>query len=155
MFASVRRSYLQFLFQALDLPFLPTFTDFQFKTKTRINVKNEINFLGFGAIDQFQLNTGASPTPENQYILSYIPVNEQWSYTVGTNYKHFFNKSYVTVVASRNHLDNTTIKYQDNVEISENLIQDYISYETENKLKVKLNAKVNQFSLNTGVFPKI
>ena len=28
---SVRRSYLQFLFGALKLPFLPTYTDFQFK----------------------------------------------------------------------------------------------------------------------------
>ena len=30
---SVRQSYLQFLFDMLDLPFLPTFTDVQFKLK--------------------------------------------------------------------------------------------------------------------------
>ena len=35
---SVRQSYLQFLFDMLDLPFLPTFTDAQFKLKTRFNV---------------------------------------------------------------------------------------------------------------------
>jgi hypothetical protein len=31
---SASHSYLQFLFSALGLPFLPTYDDFQFKTKT-------------------------------------------------------------------------------------------------------------------------
>ena len=35
--ASARRSYLQFLFSALKLPFLPTYNDFQFKVRTRLN----------------------------------------------------------------------------------------------------------------------
>ncbi len=33
---SVRQSYLQFLFSALELPFLPTFTDYQFKLKDKL-----------------------------------------------------------------------------------------------------------------------
>src|SRR4030043_330260 len=34
---SARRSYLKFLFSLLELPFSPTYNDFQFKVKTRIN----------------------------------------------------------------------------------------------------------------------
>ena len=34
---SVRRSYLQFLFSAFGLPFLPTFSDYQFKVKTNFD----------------------------------------------------------------------------------------------------------------------
>ena len=45
---SVRQSYLQFLFDMLDLPFLPTFTDAQFKLKTRFNEQNELTVLGLG-----------------------------------------------------------------------------------------------------------
>ncbi len=150
-FASVRRSYLQLLFKALDLPFLPTFTDFQFKTKTRINTKNEIAFLGFGAIDNFKLNKDASNTPDNQYILSYIPVNKQWNYTIGTNYKHYFGKSYLTFVASRNHLNNEAIKYRDNITSQQNLTYNYQSQEIENKFRVELNSKINKISLNSGV----
>ena len=48
---SVRQSYLQFLFDMLDLPFLPTFTDAQFKLKTRFNEQNELTVLGLGGID--------------------------------------------------------------------------------------------------------
>jgi len=151
MFVSARRSYLQFLFSALDLPFLPTFTDFQFKTKTKINQKNEITFLGFGAIDQFRLNKNAGDTPENQYTLAYLPVNEQWNYTFGVNYKHYFGKSYLTVVASRNHLDNSSYKYQDNIEVPENLTYDYASSEIENKFRTEINTAINKLTINAGV----
>ena len=64
---SARRSYLQFLFNALGLPFLPTYNDFQFKSRTRIDERNEITVLGIGAIDQFDLNTGLeNPTPDQR-----------------------------------------------------------------------------------------
>ena len=39
---SARQSYLQFLFSALGLPFLPTYWDYQTKVKHKINNKNEI-----------------------------------------------------------------------------------------------------------------
>jgi hypothetical protein len=39
---SARRSYLQLLFKLFELPFLPTFNDFQFKSKTKIDSKNEL-----------------------------------------------------------------------------------------------------------------
>ncbi|MDX5404962.1 MAG: TonB-dependent receptor, partial [Bacteroidota bacterium] len=84
--ASARRSYLQFLFSALDLPFLPTYNDFQFKTKTVFNKHHQLTVLGLGAIDNFELNTAANETPEQRYILNYLPVNEQWNYSIGAKY---------------------------------------------------------------------
>jgi hypothetical protein len=62
---SARRSYLQGLFRLLNLPFLPTFNDFQVKTTTKINEKTELTFIGIGAIDQFVLNEEA-PEEETQ-----------------------------------------------------------------------------------------
>ncbi|WP_439183734.1 TonB-dependent receptor [Carboxylicivirga taeanensis] len=150
MIASVRRSYLQFLFSALELPFLPTFTDFQFKTKTRINAKNEITFLGVGAIDKFKLNLDAEETEENNYILNYLPVNNQWNYTVGMGYKHFFSESYLSLYLSRNHLNNEAYKYQDNIETAENLLTDYSSDEVENKFRLEYTARPNNFTINIG-----
>ncbi|WP_244825999.1 TonB-dependent receptor [Carboxylicivirga linearis] len=150
LIASVRRSYLQFLFAALDLPFLPTFTDFQFKTETRIDDRNEISFLGIGAIDVFEFNDGASPTDENKYIIGYLPVNNQWNYTLGTSYKHYFENSYLSMFLSRNHLNNEAIKYDDNIEEPENLNLNYISDEIENKFRTEYTARPNQWTLNFG-----
>lgn len=135
MIASLRRSYLQLLFSALDLPFLPTYNDFQFKVKTRLDAKNELTFIGLGALDQFELNLDANETEEQRYILGYLPVNEQWNYTLGVVYKHYREKGYYTLVLSQNKLNNNQYKYRDNVETPENLILDYDSYELETKLR--------------------
>jgi outer membrane receptor for ferrienterochelin and colicin len=156
---SVRRSYLQFLFGIIGLPFLPTFNDTQFKVKHRINSKNEITFIGLGAIDQFRLNEDAvadSETPEerqrNAFILGNLPVNEQWNYTIGANYKHFSEKGFQTFVLSRNHLNNSAEKYEGNDESdANNLILDYTSEEIETKFRFEHTQRTNGWRLNTGV----
>ncbi|WP_319482958.1 TonB-dependent receptor [uncultured Draconibacterium sp.] len=149
---SVRQSYLQFLFSALELPFLPTFTDMQFKVRTRFDKKNELTLIGLGANDLFELNEDIEdPDDEQKYILSEIPVNKQWSYTVGAVYKHYRDNSYQTFVASRSHLDNNAYKYLDNDESSEeNKILDYDSQEAENKFRFENTSRMDGFKLNFG-----
>lgn len=157
--ASYRRSYLQFLFAALRLPFLPTYDDFQFKIKRRINANNEISLIGIGAIDDFALNLDVNKGLEdaevlerNNYFLANLPINKQWSYTVGAVYKHYGEKSFQTIVVSRNALNNSAIKYVDNDEsLPENKILDYSSTETENKIRLENTYRNDGFKLNLGV----
>lgn len=149
--ASARRSYLQFLFSAIGLPFLPTYNDFQFKTKTRFNAKNELIVMGLGAVDQFNLNLGADSTRSQQYILGNLPVLTQWNYTVGTNYKHFFDNSFLTVVGSRSMINNRSFKYENNDDSDEaNKILDYNSQEMENKLRLEHNLRTAGFKIVYG-----
>ncbi len=155
---SVRRSYLQLLFGVIGLPFLPTFNDSQFKVKHRINKKNEITFVGIGAYDTFRLNERAAldeTDPElrrrNEFILGNIPVNEQWNYTVGANYKHFSNRGFQNVVLSRTHLNNEAFKYQDNDDSDPaNLILNYVSQEIENKLRLEHTERRGNYRINVG-----
>lgn len=147
---SVRRSYLQFLFSAIGLPFLPTYNDFQFKIKTRFNLKHELTFLGIGAIDQFRLNTGIKkPTEDQQFILNYLPVNEQWNYAVGAVFKHYRKNSFDTWVLSRNMLSNKTYKYENNDE-SKGKTLNYLSQEMENKLRYENSSRINGFKIIAG-----
>lgn len=155
---SVRRSYLQFLFAALKLPFLPIYNDAQFKVKTRLNPTNEITLIGLGALDQFDINTNVNDgvdDPEtlerNRFILGNIVANEQWNYTVGASYKHFSESSFQQVVVSRNHLDNSAVKYFNNDESSEaNKILDYRSQEIENKVRLEHTWRGNGWKWNVG-----
>lgn len=149
---SARRSYLKLLFSALQLPFLPTFNDMQFKVRTRLDAKNEITFIGLAAIDLFDLNREIkNPDEQQQYILSYIPKNEQWSYTVGGVYKHFRDNGYQTLVVSRSQLNNSNVKYLENDESSDsNKILDYQSQEIENKIRLENNLRLGIFKLNMG-----
>ncbi len=132
---SARRSYLQFLFNALGLPFLPAYNDFQFKYKARLDKSNEITILGLGALDDFSLNTSANETEYQRYILDYIPVQKQYSYTVGLVWKHYRDNGFDTWVVSRNYLNNRQYKYQGNNEVDSLKVLDYTSGEGEIKAR--------------------
>ncbi len=149
---SARRSYLKLLFTALKLPFLPTFNDMQFKVRTRFDAKNELTFIGLGAIDMNELNLDIkNPDDQQKYILSQLPENNQWSYSLGAVYKHFRESSYQTLVVSRSQLSNTATKYLDNDESSpNNQILDYSSQEIENKIRLENNMRMDGFKANLG-----
>jgi len=133
---SARRSYLQFLFGVIGLPFLPTYTDFQFKYKVKFDQKNELTVLGLGAKDDFSLNLEANETEYQRYILGYIPTQEQYSYTVGAVYRHFRSNGSDMVVLSRNYLNNTQYKYLNNDDSNPaNKTYDYQSGEGDIRLR--------------------
>jgi len=154
---SLRRSYLQILFKALKLPFLPTYNDSQFKYNIKLNNKNELTFIGLGAIDDFKLNTSANEglTDEdkierNTYILGNLPVNNQWNYTLGAKWVHYSKNSYQTYIVSRNHLNNEAIKYRNNIEEDDLLLLKYKSQEIENKLRFESTKRKNGWKWNIG-----
>ena len=149
---SVRRSYLQFLFDMIGLPFLPTFTDAQFKIKHAFDKKNELTFLGLGAIDDMKLNTGMKDMSEkNQYILAYLPVVKQKTYTLGAVYKHYTGRNIYSLIVSRSQMNNKNIKYRDNDESSPaNLTLNYRSDEIENKFRSENIFRLPYIQLHVG-----
>ena len=155
---SARRSYLQFLFKALQLPFLPTYNDIQLKYTFNPNPKNQFNVIGLAAIDNFNLNPDANEViddpqklAQNEYTLNNLPINEQWNYTLGGTWKRFFDNSNLLVVMSRSHLNNTAIKYQDYADLYSPKIIDYESQEIENKSRIEYNFRENNIKFNVGL----
>lgn len=156
---SARQSYLQVLFKLIKLPFLPTYNDFQFKVKHQLSAKSEISFIGLGAIDKFKLNESVNDNvtdediiKRNNYILSNIPVQEQWNYTVGASYKHFSENSTQQLVLSRNEWENNAKKYFNNTTNPNDLLLQYASKETENKFRFEntITSK-SSYKINMGV----
>ena len=148
---SVRRSYLQLLFKALKLPFLPTYHDYQFKYRKKWK-KSELYIVGLGALDQFDLNLDANETESQKYLLGNLPVTPQWNYTQGLVYKKYRNQGYTTFVVSRNMLNNEAYKYEDNDEsVASKLRYKYKSQEIENKLRIENTERFGTYKLNAGV----
>lgn len=149
---SSRVSYLQWLFKALGLPFLPLYTDGQFKSITKFNEKHDLTFIGLGAFDKFSLNLDRNDTEEQQYFLGVLPYQDQWNYTIGARYRYFRERGYFTFVVSRNHLNNQIFKYQDNENDDPNkLLFDYESAEVENKVRAEHTVRLNGFKINYGI----
>lgn len=155
---SARQSYLQGLFSVLGLPFLPNFIDYQAKVKVKLNEKDDISFLMVGAVDFFRLNlkvndniTDSVQLKSNKYILGYLPVYRQWNYTFGTVYTHYGTQSKTQYFLSRNMLNNTSYKYRNNDESSEdNRIFTYKSIEEENKLRIENTRTIRKWKLLAG-----
>jgi len=148
---SARRSYLQFLFGLLELPFLPKYTDYQLKVKSKLNEKNEISLIRIGSYDINSLNLAANETNQQKYILGNLPENDQWSYAMGLVYKHYREKGFDTFVVSRNSLNNKARKYVDNNEDLDTLLN-YASSEIENKFRYENTSRFdNGLKINAGV----
>ena len=148
---SVRQSYLQMLFKILGLPFLPAYTDASFKIKTRFNDNHELTVLGLGGIDRMKLNKDISGESA-EYLLSYLPVIEQETFTLGTVYKHYAGPHVQSVTLSHSYLNNRNTKYQDNDESSrDNLILNLGSVEQETKLRLENTSSWSNWKVNAGV----
>ncbi|MEG1838465.1 MAG: TonB-dependent receptor [Bacteroidaceae bacterium] len=148
---SVRQSYLQFLFKALGLPFLPTFTDAQFKIKTRFSAHHELTVLGIGGIDNMRLNTDEKGE-KAEYLLSYLPKIQQETFTLGGVYKHYAGNHVQTAVVSHSYLNNRNTKYVNNDESNnDNLSLKIRSIEQETKLRMENSSTFGQWKANVGV----
>ncbi len=149
--ASARRSYLEFLFMALDLPIRPNYWDFQFKTTTKIDNKTVLTTLGVGAIDQFSFAVPKKSTPESEYILLSNPFINQWNYTIGTTLKRRINNGFINVSASRNMFENRLDRFTDSKNKDESTrTLKLISQEIENKFRFDLNKYSGKWKYSYG-----
>ena len=147
---SVRQSYLQFLFDMLSLPFLPTFTDAQFKLKTRFDAQNELTVLGLGGIDKMKLNTKADDE-DNEYILSYLPKIQQETFTLGAVYRHYAGAHVQSVIASHSYLNNRNTKYRQNDESNpDNLTLRLRSTEQNTQFRLENSSSFRNWKVTVG-----
>jgi len=103
---SVRRSYLQFLFQALGLPIRPDYWDAQLRFEYEPTSNDRILLVGLGAIDNFDI---VPPAPgddyENSEIAARVIDNDQRSYTVGASWRRLVSAGYITTTLSHSTSD--------------------------------------------------
>jgi hypothetical protein len=98
---SLRRSYLQFLFEALGLPIRPDYWDGQFRFEYEPTDKDRFLVMGLGAIDNFGL---VAPVPGDDYenfeIFERVIDNDQKSLTLGGSWRRLISGGYLTSTVS-------------------------------------------------------
>ncbi len=149
--ASVRRSYLQFLFQAIGLPFLPDYWDYQYKVNHKIDEYNDIFITGVGSIDDLSINEMDDLDPEQKAIQEQIPVITQRTNTMGISWKHRFKdkSGFMQTTLSNNMLKNTFFRYQDNVNQTGLYFQND-SKEQETKLRYRITKFMGKWTTSYG-----
>jgi len=149
MLASVRASYYNWFFKLIQVPIFPNYNDAQVKIKWKINPKNEIEFLSLTACDIFKLNLAANKTEEQKYTLRVLPENNQWSYTNGFKYTHYFENSYLQTVLSSSQLVNKAVKYVNNDRSLAKTLN-YSSIESETKFRIEYIARKKGWKYYVG-----
>lgn len=85
---SLRRSYLQFLFEVLDLPIRPDYWDGQVSLNWEPSGRDRVTLTGIGAVDRFGI---VRPEEDGDYrnreIFESVLDNDQKSYTLGGSYR--------------------------------------------------------------------
>lgn len=147
---NARYSYLQFLFKAFKLPFLPTYSDVQYKVVHKFNNKHDLTFIGVGAYDKLRLNLKQDETDAQKYLLRNIPFQNQWNYTVGARYRYFMKNSYMIFVLSRSYFSNSIYKNQNN-DVSLPRLYELKSNEAENKLRFEHVFRIKDYKVSYGI----
>ncbi len=148
---SVRRSYLQLLFDLIGLPILPDYWDYQYKINHQFDDYNEISLIGVGSIDDLAVNEIEDFTPEQQAAQEQVPVIRQWTTTVGLSYKRRFRsgKGNFRSTLSTNILNNEFTQFEDNVaEVGVLFKND--SQENEIKWRNQMTNYVGEWIINSG-----
>ncbi len=136
---SVRRSYLQFLFELIGLPIRPDYWDYQYKIDHTIDDYNSISLIGIGAIDDFSVEAPEVFDEEATAQLEQAPFIDQRTHVTGISWQHKLKSQpgKFTLSLSHNRLQNTFTQYTD----SENETGAYFineSLEAETKLRFDL-----------------
>lgn len=148
---SLRRSYLEFLFDMIGLPFRPTYNDAFFKIKTKFSSTHELTFIGLGGLDDMKLNDKAT-SDDAEYILGYLPTIKQETFTLGAVYKHYSKVNSQTLVLSHSYLNNRNKKYQDNDESNPDYLRlKYKSVEQESKFRFENLTRLGNWKINAGL----
>lgn len=102
---SVRRSYLQFLFEAIGLPIRPNYWDAQARVEWRPTERDRITFVGLGAVDDFDIVAPEAGDVENEEIFERVIDNDQRAATLGVTWQRLVGSGVVRLVASRSSTD--------------------------------------------------
>ncbi len=101
---SARRSYLQLLFELIDLPIRPAYWDFQNRTEWDITDTDRLVFFGLWAVDDFDVITPEDPDDfEGREIASRVLDNDQRSYTTGLSWRRLVPGGFFTTAFSRSY----------------------------------------------------
>ncbi|MEM1336332.1 MAG: TonB-dependent receptor [Bacteroidota bacterium] len=149
--ASVRRSYLQFLFEVIGLPFRPNYWDYQYKITHEFDAYNSISLIGVGSIDDFSVAAPEDFDAEQQAQLEQAPFIEQRTNAIGITWKNRFKdgKGFMETTLSNNTLINDFTRFED-PENELGVIFSNDATESETKLRFAMTNFLGDWKLTLG-----
>lgn len=149
---SVRRSYLQLIFELIGLPILPDYWDYQYKVTHKFDKYNELIITGVGSIDDFSVNALDEFDEEQQATQDQVPIIKQQTNTIGVSWKNRFKdgSGFMTTTLSNNRLENDFRQFSDNINQTGLFLQN-TSVEMETKLRYNYTKFLENWTVSGGL----
>lgn len=149
--ASVRRSYLEFLFEVIGLPFRPNYWDYQYKINHELDAYNDLSLIGIGSIDDFSVAAPDDFDAEQQAQLDQAPFIDQRTNAIGLSWKSRFKDGtgFMETTLSNNTLVNEFTRFED-PENETGVIFNNDAKESETKLRYALTRYFGAWKFNSG-----
>jgi hypothetical protein len=96
---SARKSYLDLIFKAAGLPFVPIYTDFNILGQIDLSPEDRLLFVGFSAIDEVDRDQSSL---ENRTFNAGLLDNTQYKGITGLSYRRLLPKGYADLILSAN-----------------------------------------------------
>jgi hypothetical protein len=148
MIFSVRQSYLDLIFKAAGLPFVPIYTDFNIIGNYNFSPTDKLFFIGLSAINNVDRDQSSL---ENRVTNAGLLDNSQYQGIAGINYRKLLNSGYLDLTITNNLFrydfsqmdENEKVYFQSNAD----------EWETGLKLEYYW-VKSKSFGLRTGISSK-
>ncbi|MCF7902405.1 MAG: TonB-dependent receptor [Candidatus Marinimicrobia bacterium] len=145
---SARRSYLDLIFKAAGVPFVPVYTDYNLVAQYDISPREKLLVLGFAALDNVDRDL---TTPKNRLFNAAVMDNTQRQWIGGVNYRRLITNGYLDVTF------NTNLNQYRFAQANQDLVRYFQSDANEREIAFKLQPfiKLNrQIGLLSGVSVK-
>ncbi|PID26763.1 MAG: TonB-dependent receptor [Candidatus Cloacimonadota bacterium] len=130
---SARKSYLDLIFKAAGLPFVPVYTDFNLFLNYDLSPNDKLFFMGLLAIDEVDRDMSSE---ENKVKNGNLMDNSQNIFIGGINYRRLVLGGYLDFILSSN-----VYKYD-----FEQMDKDEVPYFSSNSIENETNLKINYFT---------
>jgi len=142
---SARKSYLDLIFKAAGLPFIPVYTDYNFIANYKLSTANSLSFVSLVALDNVERNLD---NLENRTKNARLLDNNQNQFINGLNFRHLNDNGYndftlsATLFSYRlSQADNESVEYfksdADELEVS---LKNQNFYKVDNNLNLLFGA---------------
>jgi len=153
---SLRRSYLDFIFEAAGFNFVPEYYDLLSKYTYNVDAKNKISFLFIGALDRIKFNNNNS---DDLYENSRILGSDQNQYVTGISYRKLFDDGFYNITLGRTFTDYDSAQrdtllnpiFLNKSREQENELKSDAVYKLSSKSELNFGASVKYIKFNADV----
>lgn len=147
--ASIRTSYVQFIMNALKLPYASNYSDMNYKLSWELDGRRKLSVVGIGSIDNSKPLQKNVHDDLSLFQFESLAIHKHSFLGTGLKFSQLNNSGTTNLQISYNHFKKENNKYLD-PKTKDNLLQQFNSKKSDLRLTIDHNWRRNNFNWSMG-----